>query len=354
MRTLTIKTLLAGVTLMGVAVSGQAHVANIELSNGVPLTVSGFTNYGWLDGTNSWLGDSHELDGANFFVFTLPQAEYVNISFANVNAGFDPAFSLYSGTLPSLSHDDEVYDPLGGSFVSPTDAAPNDPGIAEYQLNYTTYAYTLNPDWNTPFAKIVDSSSQYIDSSLAYLAANDPNQTPAQWYAANYTPHNGYRDLLNYTGTGGMAANANPLHPYIGQFDALGNWSMANQDGVWGQINYIAHAYNIVTPLNANGLPNNASNANSYKTGTETLTNLFLQPGTYTIAAGGAGCNVFPGQSGVPVACTSSGNYGTLEYTASITPSAVPLPAVGWMLLAVPGLLLAKQNSAGRGIYSRS
>ncbi len=348
MRQLLKKTL-QGALLTGVALSSQAHVGNIQLTDGSPLTASGFTNYGWLAGTDAWLGDSHNLDGANFFNFTLPQAEYVNVSFTSVSAGFDPAFSLYSGTLPDLSHDDADNDPLGNGAVSPSDSAPYDPGIAEFKLNYSTGAYDANTDWNKTFSTIVDASSSYIDNNLTYLAANYPNETPAQWYAANYTPHNGYRDLLNYTGTGGMAANGNPANLYQGQFDALGNWSMGNADGGWGQINYIAHAYNIITPLNANGLPNSPSSTNSYHTGAEILNNLFLQPGSYTIAAGGAGCDIITGQVGVPLACSSPSYSGKLLYTTSLTPSPVPLPAVVWLfltgLIGVLGLNCHKNKS---------
>ena len=280
------------------------------------------------------------LEGAAFYTFHLSQAEYVNISFAAVSAGFDTAFSLYSGMLPSLAHDDAGNDPLGtgGATISPTDAAPGDPGIAHYILDYATYTVSLNPIWDTPQTNLCDTQ-------------HGCDITPDQWYSDNYTPHNGYRDLLNYTSTGGLDSSGNPIHPYQGQFDALGNWSMANEDGDWSQINYITSVHDIVTPLGVNHLPTNPSNVSSYNTGTEYLNNIFLQPGDYTIAAGGAGCDYQAGQGGVPLACTASDLSGTLTYTASATPlasnaaAAVPLPASGWFLAtALVGLMLPKKR----------
>jgi len=309
-----------------------AHVGYIELTNGVPITNGGFNNYGWEDGTDPWLGDSHTLEGAAFYTFHLTQAEYVNISFASDSAVFDPAFSLYSGMLPNGGHDDTSTDPLGsgGLSISPTDAAPGDPGIAHYLWDSSTLSFVYNPQWTVPQPGLCDTASGC-------------NLTPEQWYADNYTPHNGYRDILNYTATGGLDASGNPYHVYQGQFDALGNWSMANEDGEWSQINYITHVNNNATTLGTNGLA-----AGSYNTQTEYLQNLFLQPGDYTIAAGGAGCDYQIGQS-APLSCISSNMVGTLLFTAST--SAVPIPASGWLMSSILAGVLAMQRRKHAGTH---
>jgi len=262
----TYVTLTAALASWGIMAPRQAeaHVCNILLSNPPITSVCGdpdnpdetasytpqvrpdgtvfiedpaFTGYGWSGGTNAVLGDSHELDGGNFFVFELKRLSGVIIGFANDSAAnatpLDTAFSLYAGWLPNEAHDDTAFDPLNPvddvtflPVASPTDTAP-----------FPHHRYTVLDRW---------------------------------------------RDTLHYTQTGGLDANGDPIHPFVGQFNALNDWSMATPDAVpgqpadgnWATIHYLAHR----NSLGAGG--------------TERLIAL-LPAGKYTIAAGGANCDDF-------------------------------------------------------------
>jgi hypothetical protein len=90
---------------------------------------------------------------------------------------------------------------------------------------------------------------------------------------------------------------------FVGQFDSLKSWSMANDSGNWAVVEYIAHA----PPLGGNSV---------------SLQNLLLAAGDYTIAAaGGTNCvNVSP--------CRITNLAGTLSFSTTV----VPLPASAWLL----------------------
>jgi len=218
-----------------------------------------FTRYGWLNGTSSTLGDSHFLTvNAEFWKFHLAVTSTVTISFTQVQAGLDPAFSVYRGLLPTAAHDDIPFDPLnptsgGCSIASPTDA----------------------------------HSPPYV-----------------------YLNHDGYRDTLNYTTTGGLVGCL-PANPYRGQFDAFASWSMANANsppGNWSRITYIASVSATAFTGNNGGTHVNGTHSTTVGTG-ETLTLVGLAAGDYTIAAGGEAC------SGTAGSCTSPRLYGTVTYT---------------------------------------
>lgn len=263
------------VMIAAFAAPARAHVCNVELANvtttcGEPpeevvsftpellpdgtisFTDAGFKRFGWIAGTNPGLGDSHELDGGNFFVFHLDQPSAVTITFspaADDPNPLDTAFTLYRGTLPDDAHDDAAYDPL-------------------------------NP---------VDDMS-----FLPVASSTDTAPKPRHHYRA----HDGYRDTLNYVTTGGLDGDGAPVHPFVGQFDALGSWSMANEDAIpgdpmsadgnWATIKHIIHR--------------NFRHAG----GVERIRNRRLPAGDYTIAAGGANCN------DSSIACTAPLQSGTL------------------------------------------
>jgi len=264
------------------AASARAHICNVDLSRPIVTSTCGdpdnpddsasftptqvgktvkftdgsFTGYGWIAGTNATLGDSHEIDDAKAYVFRLQRASLVTISFANDPSNptpLDPAFSLYAGILPNEAHDDTAFDPLNPvddinflPVASPTDTAPN------------------------PFH--------------------------------HYFPLDRWRDTLHYSQTGGLDATGSPVHPFVGQFNALNDFSMANPDadpgqdpaGDWGTINYITHQ-------------------NRFGAGrTETLT-ILLPRGDYTVIAGGANCN----DDNPASACRLAAPYsGTVSVTA--------------------------------------
>jgi hypothetical protein len=192
--------------------------------------------FGWIAGTNPTLGNTHNVAGADFFVFRLEALSFVSIR-VTPEATADPldvAFSLYSGILPDEATDDSAYDSLN----------------------------PLDPVTLLPIASPTDSAPS------------------GAW---KYKSHDGFRDTLRFKTTGGVDGDGYPLHPFVGQFDALGSFSMANEDAVpgdpatvpgnWGTVFYIL-SMNLKGP----GVP-------------ESVQSLVLPAGEYTIAAGGASCN---------------------------------------------------------------
>lgn len=95
-----------------------------------------------------------------------------------------------------------------------------------------------------------------------------------------------------------------------GQFNAFGNWSMANDDEAWAEIEYITHK----------------NDSSAFTVGSvEALTNYFLQAGSYTVAAAGA---------------TSSGASALLNGTIAFSASPVPVPGAVWLFgTAIAGLV---------------
>lgn len=353
----------------------QAHVTNWNLLN-TATTIAGtginadpcagktlcqsspnFTRYSWYDGTQPQLSDSHTVTlNAEAFTFHLAAESSVTITDSAYGANastLNPAFSVYSGVLPALSHDQQAPDTqnpidldssLYVSMMSPTDHAPGDPNIAHYIDDGTGTALMVNPAWNQPFA-------------------GSNGLTAEQWYTANYTPHNGYRDTLNGTQTGGIDTNPNSgnygslLNPYLGQFDAYGNWSMGNANGDWSRINYISsvsatacngpHCGSTTTGGFAN--PGHVAGNNG---SVETLI-LHLAAGDYTIWAGGESGDSLDGQGhgcigvngGANLGC--SAGAGTYRAAISVEIAAVPLPPSVWLFgSALAGVVGVRRRSA--------
>lgn len=225
-----------------------------------------FTRFGWVKGTESTLGDSHLLTvGSEYWKFHLSANEVVTITFTQGQAGLDPAFSLYQGLLPAGAHDDLAADPLNPSAGSGCGAAsPKDAHPAPY----------------------------------TYLA------------------HDGYRDTLSYSTTGGLSGGCVPVNPYVGQFDAFASWSLANAGGQWSRVTYVASVS--AAPFAGNDGGVHVSGNHSTTTGTgETLTIALPGGHDYVIAAGGEAC---ASMSSAP--CTSPRLYGTvtLERAAASAP----------------------------------
>ncbi len=197
--------------LLGCAQSALAHVSYTDL--GDPLLSPGgtnggsFSNFGWWAGTTATLGDSHLLAEGNFFKFHLDQASIVSITFSDSeNSGLlNPAFSLYRGLLADEAHDDNHFDPLN-------------PRAAVF-----------------PFGKIAST----VDNGVTADAAGRVSA---------------FRDTANIE--------------YLGQFDAMHNWSMSNDSGEWNVLEYITHA----GPESGNSV---------------SLQGILLGAGDYTIAAAG-------------------------------------------------------------------
>ena len=292
---------------------GQTYAGPTVSRDGTLTYRQTFKKDGWIKGTNPQLGDSHEIGGGdgNFFVFHLDHRSRVTITFAADQSiggagcpsgwgrpdiaqdSLKPAFTLYRGLLPGDGHDDAAFDPLNpvddvdfAPSVSPVDAVPGDPGIPAFLMDPATGTFSPNPAFTGDVA---------------------------DWYSDHYRPHRGYRDTLNFTLTGGMDATGNPVHLYSGQFDALGDWSMANEDalpgdelspdgnslvnGNWSKIFYITHAKS-----------SGADRRGQYRPAA--VTNLELPAGDYTIAADGANCN------DDSVACVGPFLNGALSFRA--------------------------------------
>ncbi len=337
--------LLSAMTLVFLAGHAQAHISYGELGtlsnigDTASVTKNQFSRYGWAVGADNDLGDSHKVAGAGgFFRFSLAQAATVQISVAAAAATMNPALSVYAGQLPSASHD---YDPgdLTASYqffdngallykASDRDMAPNDPQISRYIptgfnpdgpiLDANGFPVLVeNPVWNTP------------DAALGGLS-------PADWYAANYTPHNGYRDTLNFTTQGGLRFDLafgwvpnnfdpvnGPTEGFSGQFDPFGDWSMSNGDGEWAKAFYISSASltgcegpNCVSTTTGGFLnPGHVAGNN----GSVESVFLHLAAGDYMIAADGEACTD-----------TSTACRGPFQ-AATVSVSVVPLPAAVWL-----------------------
>jgi hypothetical protein len=250
MTSIRTRSLAAALLLFGLAPFAFAHVNYIDLSDPIasPGGVNGsaFSNFGWYEGTTTTLGNTHELAGGDFFKFHLSQQSLVSITFSDPgNRGLlNPAFSLYSGLLPDDGHDDAAIDPLNPRAATP------------------------------PFSKIASP----VDNGIATDAHG------------RVSP---FRDTANVT--------------FIGQFDALHDFSVGNAAGEWSVIGYVTH----VDPAGGNAVA---------------LLNYLLPAGDYTIAAsGGTACD--------DASCVNSANVPLtgLPGTVTLSVSAVPEPSTAWL-----------------------
>lgn len=255
----------------------QAHISFTDMGTDPTTTFShtlnGYKAYGWVDGTDADLGDSHAIGGvsARWYRFTLTQAANVDIRFIQNTAGLDPAFTLYKGSFFTGSHDWAEFD-------------------------------ETNP----------------VDENFNYIAS--PTDTDP---SGLYLKHSGYRDTANIV--------------YEGQFDAFGDWSMANFAEQWVKLQYVIAVSGTSDSDPGRGLiwGGNGNHDTAEGTG-EILSNYFLSPGTYSIAAGGERCNTDASS------CISPFYSGTM----SLSVQPVPLPAAVWLFgsaLAGFGFIRARQ-----------
>lgn len=340
-----LSSMLLAIGLLIVSAQAHAHISYGELGtlsnigDTASVTKNAFSRYGWALGADADLGDSHKVGSSGgFFTFSLTQAATVQISITAASALMNPALSVYAGQLPSASHDQDFQDTTAvyeffnnGAFLykaSDRDRAPNDPQLSRYiPVGFTADGPILdangfpilveNPVWNTP------------DATLGGLS-------PSEWYAANYTPHNGYRDTLNFTSQGGLRFDAafgwvpsnfdpvnGPFEGFTGQFDPFGDWSMSNGDGDWSKVFYISSASQTACEgpncvfTTTGGFLNPGHVAGNNGT-LETLL-LTLAAGHYMIAADGEACTD-----------TSTACRGPFQ-TATVSVSMVPIPAAVYL-----------------------
>ncbi len=136
------KIISSALVVAGMFIAGQAsaHVGyrNLDINN--PFTDSVTSNFGWFEGTEPTLANSHDL---RWFTFNLTQASYVDISVAATGAGnffassrtvtggiatnpftsvgaLDVAISLFSGVVPASSVESvtDVNGVLGGFQIA--------------------------------------------------------------------------------------------------------------------------------------------------------------------------------------------------------------------------------------------
>jgi hypothetical protein len=174
--------------LMGPGTAG-AHVEYLDLGGGGSATDS-MKRYGWIDGTDTDLGDSHQV---SFFKFSLSQASLVNITMTGANElGLNPAFTLYAGLMGDLAHDDTAFDPnnpVDGSFNKI--ASPVDNGV-------TTDAFgRVSPFRDTAN---IDFEGQF-NALGTWSMASDPSDGDV-WRVIEYLTHKndtaGNESLLGY------------------------------------------------------------------------------------------------------------------------------------------------------------
>jgi hypothetical protein len=177
------RTLIAAVIAVGAmtwANHAAAHVSYIDLIAGGGPASDNMARWGWIDGTDTDLGDSHEV---SFFRFHLNEASLVDITMTGENAaGLNAAFTLYAGLMGNEAHDNTAYDP-----TNPVD-----------EVNFL------------PIPSPVDDGV-------------------TQDAFGRVSP---FRDTVTNT------------LPYEGQFNALGSWSMASEPedgGVWRVLEYLTH-----------------------------------------------------------------------------------------------------------------
>lgn len=325
-----------------------------NLGETASVTKGVFSRYGWAVGADADLGDSHKVGGAGgYFKFSLTQDATVQISVSAAAATMNPALSVYAGQLPSASHDQDSGDTTAsyqffdnGALLykaSDRDRAPNDPQISRYIptgfnpdgpiLDANGFPVLVeNPAWNTP------------DATLGGLS-------PSEWYAANYIPHNGYRDTLNFTTQGGLRFDAafgwvpnnfdpvnGPTEGFTGQFDPFGDWSMSNGDGEWSKVSYISSASQTACegPNCLSTTSGGFLNSGHVEGNNGSVESVFLRlaAGNYMIAADGEAC------TDTSTACRAP------FQTATVSVSVVPLPAAAWLFgSALAGLAgLARQR----------
>lgn len=224
------------VLLLGSPESAVAHVAfspagtfdgtnTLTYSN----TLAQYKAHGWVDGTDTDLGDSHQIGGqsARWYRFTLSQPGLVDISLVQNTAGLDPAFTLYRGAFLAGAHDDSGIDPRN----------------------------PVDPNTFLPIQSVTDA---------------DPS--------GQYLKHSGYRDTVNNT--------------YEGQFDAFGSWSMGNALDQHSTVEYVLAVAGTSDSDPSRGLTWGGNGNHNTAVGTgESLLQYYLPAGTYSVAGGGEACN---------------------------------------------------------------
>jgi hypothetical protein len=189
----TLKRVLAVAIAVGAmtwAGNAAAHVEYIDLNLSGGIASDNMKRYGWIDGTDADLGDSHQV---SFFKFRLSEASLVNITMTGANEfGLNPAFTLYAGLLGDQAHDDTLFDPnnpVDGSFNKI--ASPVDNGVTTDALGRVSpFRDTANIDFEGQF-----------NALGSWSMASEPDDGGV-WRVLEYLIHkndtNGNESLLGY------------------------------------------------------------------------------------------------------------------------------------------------------------
>ncbi len=263
-----------GALLLGDLEPAVAHVSfdNAGTFNGTDVltysnTRTAYKAHGWVDGTDADLGDSHQIGGLS--------ARWYR-------------FTLNQPGLVDLSVIQNTVG-LDPAFTLYRGAFP----LSAHDDTVTDPKNPADPNTFLPIQSAIDA---------------DPS--------GQYLKHSGYRDTVHQT--------------YEGQFDAFGNWSMANDSAQHVILEYVLAVSGTSDSDPSRGLTwgGNGNHDTDVDKG-EKLLQYYLPAGTYSVAVGGERCN-----DGT-LACTG----GTYSATFSLNVQPVPLPAAFWLMGSALGSL---------------
>ncbi len=191
-RNFALRAMVAAVIAVGAMVwtgNVDARVEYIILGSG-GLASDAMKGHGWIDDTDTDLGDSHQV---SFLKFSLNQASLVDITMTGANElGLDPAFTLYAGLMGDQAHDDTAFDPnnpVDGSFTKI--ASPVDDGETTDALGRVSpFRDTVNIDFEGQF-----------NAFGSWSMASDP-EDGGVWRVLEYLTHkndtSGNESLVGY------------------------------------------------------------------------------------------------------------------------------------------------------------
>ncbi|PPD35659.1 MAG: hypothetical protein CTY19_00995 [Methylomonas sp.] len=228
-------------------------------------------------------------------------------AFAHVDYGDLNAFPTQSTTFLRKGWFAGTDTPLSGCGLDGTAECLGD----SHQLQFFKFSLAQDSLINLSFTSIQNGLNPAFSLYRGLLpdeAHDDTSTDPLNAVDGNFDPISHPTDSAYW--------DSNNIRE--GQFNAFGNWSMANDDEAWAEIVYITHKNDF-----------SASSVGSV----EALTNYFLQAGSYTVAAAGA---------------TSSGPSALLQGTIAFSASPVPVPGAVWLFgSAIAGLIgFGKRKSA--------
>lgn len=221
-----------------------------------------------------------------------------NVAFAHVDYGDLNLFPTQSNTFTRIGWYRGTDNPSSGCSIDGTSECLGDSHLMQF------FKFTLSQDSEVTISFTsgqngLDPAFSLYSGLLPDEAHDDTTLDPLNALDGNFDPIPHPTD----------SAYWNSSNTREGQFNALGNWSMANDANEWSEIEYITHM----------------NSSNSATIGASEVLSYVLQAGSYTIAAAGAN--------------TSNVNAllaGTVSFSA-VPVTAVPLPAAVWLMGSAVG-----------------